>query len=250
MSRPTRIKFYMYSRYRHVRNVRACCFPKDCTPLLRLSGSSGTIDSGVEYEDERVPISMEWYNSIRDDPNRGGPLKTLPVLHWDSFMTPGTEAIALYLAHKLGYVADGSLESVTFSAALCASGHGDIIVPSFEFLYLAGSNPQKSVEDDFGHYFDKLRNRILPLENVLGKQQYFLGDKICAGDFFIYTACEMASQIFGDKLLDGCSQLKSFLQRMSERPRLQEYLKSAQKPTRLCGSDVETEVLQKTRHLL
>jgi glutathione S-transferase len=208
------------------------------------------IDSGVEFEDERVPISVEWYTSMKDDPNVVGPLKTLPVLHWDSFMTPGTEAIALYLAHKLGYIADGSLESIIFSAALCASGHEDIITPASQFLYAAGSNLQKSVDDDFAHYFKQMRNRILPLEDVLGKKQYFLGDKLCAGDFFIYTACDRASQIFGDKLLDGCDQVKSFLVRMCKRPRLQEYLESRRKPSRFSGSGVEKEILQKTKHLI
>ena len=208
------------------------------------------VDSGIDFVDDRVGGTFEDKKKVLQDPNRGGPFKSLPILHWDSFMTPGCEAIASYLGHKLGYVADGSLESKALSAALCACGLEDIIKPSFEFLCLGGFSTAKTIEEDFAACFSNLRRRIEPLEQFLGKQTFFLGDELCPGDFFVYTACEFARKIFGEKLLEGCDQLKNFLQRMSERPHIQQYLKSGRQSPLLCGSIREDEVVQKTRHLL
>ncbi len=213
-------------------------------PLRRM-----LVDSGVEFVDEKVPISEEWVK-MREDPNFAGPLKTLPVLHWDSFVTPGTEAIALYLAHKFGYVADGSLETLTVSAALCSVGHSDIIKPAVKFLYEGGSTPEKSIEEDFKTTFDFIRSRVVPFEQYLSKGPYLLGEKLSAADFFVSTACDIAFQIFGEKIMDGCPKLKSFLQQMAERPRIKEYLNSDRKPTQFCASVRETEILEKTRCLL
>eukprot|EP00118_Oscarella_pearsei_P012344 m.90365 g.90365 ORF g.90365 m.90365 type:complete len:237 (+) comp36643_c0_seq1:429-1139(+) len=205
-------------------------------------------DSGVPFDDDRVPLDATWPVKVKPDPTKSGPFQCLPVLNWDSHIIPQTEAIAMYLASKLNYAGDGSPEQAAHCAALCSAAHQDIVQVAIKFLYSPLSAPHKTLEESFHDAVKSVTPRLSQVQEYLGEKSYFLSDeKPCAGDFFLYVAFDQLLDIFGEELFRKFGRLKDFHRRVAERPNVKAYLDSGRKMKRLTGSSKEDEVLEKAK---
>ncbi|XP_065827531.1 hematopoietic prostaglandin D synthase-like [Oscarella lobularis] len=205
-------------------------------------------DSGVQFDDERVPIDEKW-KQTKQDRSISGPFQCLPVLHWDSHLIAQTEAIAVYLSIKLGYAGDGSPEQMAQSAALCSAAHQDLVQTAVKLLYIPVLEPQKNLEEAFHETARNIHGRLRALDHLLDEKQFFLGDRLCSGDFFLYAAFDQILTIFGDSLFDSYPRLKAFYERMGARPNIKAYVDAGRRLKCISANPKEQEVLEKFKEL-
>jgi glutathione S-transferase len=181
-------------------------------------------DSGIQFEDERVPVAelAAWRNDAAD-PRVGGPFASLPVLQWDGHRVAQTLAIAGYLGERLG-LASSRLEARSRDAMVGSVAHLDMQVPYSGLLWLAEDTPDAKLAGHAHALHENLAGRLVQLERLHEEEAagpFFRGDDPGMGDFFAYESIDRARAVFGARFettLSRSPRMGALFDAMSGRP--------------------------------
>ena len=198
-------------------------------------------DASVDFEDIRESrasgIDGSWAQKS-SDPQMGGPFGTLPVLQWGDVQVAQTEAIAWFLGQHLGY-GGSNIETSARVMALCSAAHQDLVQPLGMLLWQPVMYPNIDLKMPAGLMLDRILKVLKALEKQIGDDSYFLGKEPTTGDFFVYEAVWAVADVFGSSILADHERLKTWMNRIESRPRLQNSL--ANRPEFFTSCPIESE---------
>lgn len=171
---------------------------------------------GVQYEDERVPITPgypEWI-AMRGDRARVGPFHKLPVLHWGDTQVAETFVIYSFLHKTLGDEALLSAEENMWHSMLVSTLYVDVMVNIALLLWAEVSHPG----GDFGAFakrtWDRMRSHCGYLDVTLGEWDWLARARsrpVMVADAMLWEELDVAQQVFGEHLrLDDYPVLAKF----------------------------------------
>eukprot|EP00299_Pterocystis_sp_00344_P007540 c248_g1_i1.p1 GENE.c248_g1_i1~~c248_g1_i1.p1 ORF type:complete len:349 (+),score=95.06 c248_g1_i1:42-1049(+) len=195
-------------------------------------------DAGVNYTEHSVSLE-EWpqMSGTRD----GGPFQLLPVLEWEGTQISQTETIGFFLSQRL--TSQTSPEQYDTSFSLISSAYTDVLSPLMALMWAPIRTPSATVPELLGPFIARVKKTLLCWNQIIGEKDYFGGAAPSGGDFFVFDVL-LELGVFGAALLDinKIPNLVRFVERMGNRHRIAEYLRSERRKPTLTKSTKEAEV--------
>jgi len=206
---------------------------------------------GIEYEDERVPLSADFseWMAIRGDRSITGPLQRLPILHWNDRMLPETWVIASFLHEQCGDAAvlneSQNLNHQVLVSTLCI----DLMLPLGMLIWSERMYPGSDQGAAAKQSFDRIKHYLSVLNTALEEWRWLdesSGRPVLLADCLLWDGLSTAQLVFGEYLrIEDTPTLARFFKECPGR-RAFENLLSAH-PCQITGTPSEAEVLPRIR---
>jgi glutathione S-transferase len=207
------------------------------------------VDHGVEFRDLLAGRDFSWPDS-KDDRSVGGPFAGLPVLQWADFVVSETQAIAGYLARRLGHYRGRSDEEIARLEMVTSAAYLNLLAPVTELIAPFPAPPDQEWTAFLEAFVVEIPLRVARFESLLASipTPYFGGESPAGADHFLFEALDMWREVLGPPLqamLDRCPRLAALMQALPARPALRDYLASGRRPTPITVSPREPEIRQR-----
>jgi len=216
-------------------------------------------DAGVHFLDARFPVEdLTAWRSCADDPERGGPFASLPVLTWDGHVVAQTLAIAAYLAEKLNAVERSATpEARSVQWMVTSAAHLDTQAPYSGLLWASADTEDPLLARHATGLRDALARKFVSLERVLQERAApggcFAGAEPGIADWFVFESLDRAEAVFGAALeptLRTCPGLTALARRLAARPRIAAARESGDVPYAVTASPSERQIRERLPELL
>lgn len=159
-------------------------------------------DSGVEFDDRRVPVEdLGAFRARAGEVDLGGPFGALPVLEWDGARIAQTLAIATYLSDRLHGPASvtATAEQRALLAMVTSAAHLDMQVPYRRLLWTPADRSDEALAGVARGLLDYLGTKLLQLDRVLEELAgpLFGGAEAAIADYFVFETLSRGRAVFG-----------------------------------------------------